>query len=151
MRLLHYSEKPLERVRHACQHIEYDDGAFKPIGLWVSIDGEDDWRSWCEAENYQLHNLNFAHEITLKPDANIRVISNAIDLLSFSKTYTVKRYPDWSRVADAHDGIIIAPYQWRLRTNLKWYYSWDCASGCIWNADAIDGVTRLSQPEEPLP
>jgi hypothetical protein len=52
---------------------------------------------------------------------------------------------DWRRVASVYDGIIIAPYQWsrRLDGGARWYYGWDCASGCIWNATAIARVEHL--------
>lgn len=32
-----------------------------------------------------------------------------------------------------------APYQWecRLDRDTFWYYSWDCASACIWNLQAV--------------
>jgi hypothetical protein len=46
-------------------------------------------------------------------------------------------YIDWPRVAERFDGVIIAPYQWKHRLELMWYYGWDCASGCIWNARAV--------------
>ena len=51
-RLLHYSSKPITAVYSVSQgpgleHHRYD----KPRGLWLSVEGEDDWRSWCEAES----------------------------------------------------------------------------------------------------
>lgn len=48
---------------------------------------------------------------------------------------------DWQAVASDHDGIIISPYNWPARHEMIWYYPWDCASGCIWNADAITSIT----------
>ena len=42
------------------------------------------------------------------------------------------------------DGIIIAPYQWYCRMTVDWYYTWDCASGCIWNLDAIESVNAVT-------
>lgn len=41
---------------------------------------------------------------------------------------------DWPRLATEYDGIEIAPYLWerRLSEECRWYYSWDCASGCLW-------------------
>ena len=54
------------------------------------------------------------------------------------------RYIDWPAVATDYPGLIIAPYQWSCRMSefTRWYYGWDCASGCIWNADAIARVTE---------
>lgn len=47
---------------------------------------------------------------------------------------------DWLKVKQKYQGIIIAPYQWKCRMaqETKWYYGWDCASGCIWDLDCID-------------
>jgi hypothetical protein len=47
---------------------------------------------------------------------------------------------DWQRVAEQHQGIIITPYQWECRYSIDWYYIWDCASGCIWDPDAIESI-----------
>jgi hypothetical protein len=56
---------------------------------------------------------------------------------------------DWMRVAEKHEGILIAPYLGERLTEpnefleshkeewWRWYYSWDCASGCIWNPNAV--------------
>ena len=32
----------------------------------------------------------------------------------------------------------------RLDMETRWYYGWDCASGCVWDASAVQSV-------EPLP
>jgi len=50
---------------------------------------------------------------------------------------------DWKKVAKEYNGIEIWPYQWKCGHDPKcfWYYSWDCASGCIWNARIIEKVT----------
>jgi len=51
----------------------------------------------------------------------------------------------WSLVADEYQGIVIAPYVWsrRLCYGANWYYSWDCASGCVWDASAVAGVSLM--------
>lgn len=58
---------------------------------------------------------------------------------------------DWPRVAEKWQGIIITPYQWsrRLTNHTMWYYGWDCASGCIWDADAI-GYLKLKTVHKKL-
>lgn len=58
---------------------------------------------------------------------------------------------DWHRVAEKYQGIIITPYIWecRLDGGLFWYYSWDCESGCIWDAAAIESVKFLQK--NPIP
>lgn len=42
----------------------------------------------------------------------------------------------------------ITPYCWpaRMDPDLIWYYGWDCASGCIWDASTIHQVTRITHP-----
>lgn len=124
----------------------------KPDGLWVSVDGEDDWPSWCKSEDYRDPDRQNQYRIHLAPDANILYLRTVGDLLSFSS-----RYPaaiggiaavgiDWVAVADHWQGIVIAPYQWQVRLQLNWYYTWDCASGCIWDAAAIAGIDLLREP-----
>ena len=121
----------------------------KPNGLWVSVRGEDDWPSWCARNDYG--NLQACHEVELRPSASILYLLTPDDILDFHERYAVqlngsarhyappRMWPlDWRSVADKWDGVIIAPYQWSLRMEgPSWYYGWDCASGCIWNADAI--------------
>lgn len=52
---------------------------------------------------------------------------------------------DWVKVKPLYDGIIITPYQWRCRLDpdIFWYYSWDCASGCIWNLETIETTKEI--------
>ena len=139
-RLLHYSRYPLQCVRSRQQR----DESIKPFGLWVSVEGDQDWRQWCEEEAFELDALAVEHEVTLKPDANILTLSDSLDVREFGERYMTGRnrycsYLDWSRVANEYSGIIIAPYQWSCRLDQEtfWYYGWDCASGCIWDASAI--------------
>jgi hypothetical protein len=159
-RLLHYSDKSLSpplksRVQSNESHYH---GIGKPQGFWVSVEGEDDWKSWSTAESYRTDFLAVVSEIGLAPDANILRISNAAELVEFTKTFEVLVYPDqpklafwksidWEAVAALYQGIIIAPYQWshRFHDETRWYYSWDCASGCIWDATAIQSITEVSQ------
>ncbi len=151
-RLLHYSAEPLTAVRSVAQGEpsgRYD----KPAGLWLSVEGDDDWRQWCEAESFGDPASQLCYEIVLAPDANVFRIETAGALLAFTREYGCDPYMgpmagrtqmfgrgiQWPRVAEKHAGIIIAPYQWSLRLDPRahWYYSWDCASGCVWNAEAV--------------
>ncbi len=54
-------------------------------------------------------------------------------------------YIDWIKVAKQYAGLIIAPYQWgyRLEPGTHWYYGWDCASGCIWDASVIERIEAI--------
>lgn len=155
--LRHYDANPVifdtERT-----YLQADDARqyTKPRGFWVSVQGEDDWPTWCRAEGFGIEGLAVEHEVTLTPDANVLLLSSADMLDAFTKTYgsaTFKSYAgyswtdvaiDWHRVATEYDGLIIAPYQWERRMGLDWYYGWDVASGCIWNAAAIAAVNPLN-------
>lgn len=132
----------------------------KPRGLWVSVgDGEDGWRAWCEAESFGLKRFQWVSEITFTDAANILWLSGADEIDRFHAEYVKGRdyerkpgwrWPprgiDWAGVAMKYDGIVIAPYVWERRhcETAGWYYSWDCASGCIWNP-AILTIVR-SEP-----
>ncbi len=137
--LTHFSAKPIGKLRDA-DWLKRG-GAYKPSGLWVSVDGEDDWPSWCEAEGFGLDSLKCQTRITLAPDSNVLLISKLASLDSFHRTFRGARYEGirWKQVADIWDGIIIAPYQYdrRFTDDFSWYYGWDCASGCIWHKRAI--------------
>lgn len=153
MRLLHYSPKPL--VLRECSYLQaHDTGApGKPNGLWVSVEGEDDWLDWCSGEMPEWVNGRAITEIVLHDDAKVLKIESDAQLLAFHHRfgavpdYELQRYPrdmwakqpHWRSVAETYAGIIIAPYNWarRLDRETQWYYTWDCASGCIWNLDAI--------------
>jgi hypothetical protein len=123
----------------------------KPAGLWVSVDGEQDWKEWCESEKFSVDKLTIRHRVVLRDKAPILTLASAQEILEFQDTYgkpdilnelIQSKYMaiDWPRVATEYAGIIIAPYQWCLRMDLMWYYSWDCASGCIWDISAIERI-----------
>lgn len=163
MLLTHYSDKPLETVRSVAQW-PANEGAratgpyTKPVGLWVSVDGEDDWIWWCRAEGFGLERLTHAHRVTLAKNARVLRLAGANELDAFTAEYgglgpdympehLKSLCIDWWRVAAGYQGVIIAPYCYERRLNLSWYYPWDCASGCIWDASAIASVEPISAPE----
>lgn len=135
----------------------------KPRGFWVSVRGEDDWPTWCVNEEFNVESLAGRHEVKFKNSANLLILGTVAEILDFDKEFGAsvipgrdrRDYIDWERVVSGNswDGIIIAPYQWPLRNSMKcfWYYSWDVASGCIWNLDAIESVTSARHVPLPLP
>lgn len=150
-RLIHYSKTHLSAV-HSVPIEKQDErgaGLFKPRGLWVSVEGKADWAEWCRAENFGC--LDCATEVVLAPEANVLRLKGADDLDRFHASCSVVRYRygedlgdlttiDWRSVAQRYQGIIIAPYVWQRRLDRpvsNWYYGWDCASGCIWDAAAV--------------
>ncbi len=155
-RLIHYSKKPFTGpVRSVPQGGIA--GAFKPVGFWVSVEGpgQHGWREWCEAEQWGLDRLEHQAEIVLKITANVLCLTSARDLDSFTRKYgkrllpqlTRTVEPDWHQVAAEYQGIIIAPYIWDRRMQHLWYYGWDCASGCIWDGNAVAEVNPIPKEE----
>lgn len=131
--------------------------ADKPSGLWLSVEGPTDWREWCESENFGDIPNKVCGVVTLADSAKILRLRSPLAIRRFTDQYGCDPYMgplagrtrfysygiDWKRVAEKHDGIIIAPYQWSLRMDhdTNWYYTWDCASGCIWDASAVAGIS----------
>jgi len=129
----------------------------KPLGLWVSCaDFENNWKDWCESENFRLDDLVYENEIILSPDARILTLSGPAGLDAFTAQYGETAYLlgfsetiiAWERVAEDYQGIIIAPYVYERRMELNWYYGWDCASGCIWDSGAVDAVKSVKTINE---
>lgn len=162
--LLHYSQKPPATIHSVKQEKSHH----KPRGFWFSVgDGEGSWKDWCEGEQWGLERLVNPVEVILSDTANIRRIVNATQLKRFTVAYDDVsaapgggtaggldwrgHYINWPQVAKDYDGIIIAPYLWECRFDPSWYYSWDCASGCIWNADAVAALkARAATRPDPL-
>lgn len=152
MNLSHFSSNLItfDRSRIYDQTI---DAGFKPRGLWLSDEDEYGWLQWC-TDNEYVHDvgLNVCYEVTLKETANILYINTVEELLAIpvKEKYGLMFVVDWSNIAENYDGIIITPYQWKCRNHQScfWYYGWDCASGCIWNLDAIDKFQLLSYRKE---
>lgn len=149
MKLSHYSRKPIDTVLSFNQRSSYV-GCFKPIGLWVSVDGPDDWPRWCESAEYDgCGPYHYAVDVDL---GKVLVVTSVEGLDIFHQEYsaTVCDMPyaiDWSAVADDYDGIIIAPCLWERRPTYLWHCGWSCASGCIWNARAVLALTLVEEAE----
>jgi hypothetical protein len=128
---------------------------WKPKGIWLSADAcSINWKEWCIAEEFRLDCLRYNHAIELHPD-KILWIRTPQALQEFSREYSftsdvlrnagIRERPDsvhWGLLSEKYMGIVIAPYFWehRLSLDLFWYYSWDCASGCVWDSRAIRNI-----------
>ncbi len=158
LQLRHYSQDPdfaFDRTLDYSGKLKRWD---KPSGFWVSVLGEDDWKTWCQAEDFRTGSLDNEHTVTLAPEARILLIDTLEGLHRFTRLYDCTPAADtrrygwrgdriaWDHLVNFYDGIIIAPYQWpaRLANETAWYYGWDCASGCIWNLEAIRTVEPAS-------
>lgn len=163
MRLLHHGDKPLDLDRTYTYGQRHN--LFKPHGLWVSVEGDDSWENWA-TQNTGWWDVHYTHdtEITLTDTANIRYIHTGEDLDAFFHDYntpipgmpdtdhhTWSRSISWERVANDYDGVIITPYLSHKRLDHLWYSGWDCASGCIWNLDAIATTTHLTRDTDRTP
>jgi len=147
-RLIHYADRRLEVVRAPDKQVI----GSKPSGLWVSVAGPDDWSSWCQSEGFRLSRLAYAAEIEPVGGARILHLRGPSWIDHFHNAYAVSEPRllrgltiDWPTVSRKYDGIVIAPYVWsrRLDGDARWYYGWDCASGCIWNPNAIAIARQL--------
>lgn len=126
----------------------------KPEGLWISDEAaEQSWSQWCASEEFRACHEQFAHLVTLSPDANILRLDSVADIHGFTRCFKISdsiyRSINWPEVMRIYDGILITPYQWdcRLSDDTGWYYSWDCASGCIWRSSAISSIEEIDAAE----
>jgi hypothetical protein len=150
MEFSHYSREPFEFDNTRTYDQESRFGGYgKPRGFWLSVDGQSDWKEWCEDNDWNVEGLAVRTVFTVSPDANVKVITNPEELVAFDAEYQIPaEHPvlhhriDWVKVAERYDGIIIAPYIWSMRLDLDmlWYYGWDCASGCFWNLSMIKPI-----------
>lgn len=154
--LTHYGADP---VLHVYLVAQSPVPHFKPYGLWVSVDeGSISWPDYIESSEAWACRLRVVHDVRLAPDARILLIATAEDLDAFARRYgrneritppDYYHYIDWKEVAEAYQGIVIAPYRYDRRFDGGlWYYGWDCASGCIWDADAIAAITVRTAKRE---
>jgi hypothetical protein len=135
---------------------------WKPLGLWYATDWE--WLEWVRSEQPDWERPHH-FDIEIDP-AKVLILARPKDIIRFTDEYGVIRdygytqphgfsrscdHIDWPSVARSYSGIEISPYQHSLRLDFfaAWYYTWDIASGCIWNPDAILGITKV--PDEAIP
>lgn len=152
MNFYHYSAKPFTLDK--TQAYPQAAGDFKPQGLWLSVEDDSEesfgWKQWCEGEDFFLDGLANRAQVVLCADARLLLIDNVAALDAFTAEYklvgalAILRSIDWPRVAERYDGIVIAPYMWerRLTPHTFWYYAWDCASACVWNASMIEVIRQ---------
>jgi hypothetical protein len=156
---MHYAAEliQLDRTRSYAQDEPSTFG--KPRGLWVSVQGEDDWPSWCRDEDHYLNGLRYAHRVTLVDRPNTLSVATPLGMDGLTSCYGTQtgwdrrwdhrrdnraKWPiDWRQVAEMYGGIIIAPYFYQYRYSHDWYYGWDCASGCIWDLSVIESFEQV--------
>lgn len=148
MELIHYSHEKIDSWRPV-SYLQKKD--YKPSGIWFSVrEGKDPWgwKEWCVAEEFRLDKLKHSHVITLDSSANLLILNTPDKMWQFTKQYgraidwrsDYLIYCDWSAISKLYQGILIYPYFYQFRlgwSEFAWYYPWDCASGCIWDINAI--------------
>lgn len=158
---LKYSRAPIMNGEQWDRTQEEPDSCYgKPKGFWISDDTEYCWRQWCIDNQFEFESLTHKHQVELD-ESDILFLRSAADIRRFTHRYRFAfswgdggRYVDlcidWRKVADQYSGIIITPYQWscRLGDGTRWYYTWDCASGCIWRASAIKAIRLIEIDRE---
>lgn len=130
----------------------------KPNGLWYGCG--DTWLKWMKLYMPKwLDDVNYVYELEIDTDNEfMEFITNAKEFKKFEDEFWKSRlwkrlfrkngedreFIDWGLFAGAGGGgIEICPYLWDFRMSTSmWYYSWDVASGCIW-----DPNTLLSEPK----
>lgn len=141
------SEKPIEVFVDREQPggpIFYD----KPRGLWYAVGSG--WFHFVMSD-YPSGVKPYLYEIEINTK-NLFIIKTAREMDEFTEVYGSPTFPDfggmgrkdeaidWQLLARGYTGIEISPYIYSRRTELKWYYSWDAASGCIWSKEAFKSV-----------
>jgi len=155
--------EPLEEAFTCTQEhpddVSYYSAFIKPQGLWVSIDRDGQgWARWCREANFRVGELVYRNVITLRDPRALLWLRTPRALDALTEDYGIDgnifnsmplgHYRNWTRainwyaVARKYPGVIITPYMWQCRMSLSWYYGWDCASGCIWDASQIIAIKR---------
>jgi hypothetical protein len=162
--LLHYSHTEIKKLYTFTQQPT----ASKPNGLWVTTIGRNSWPDYL-TNNTARQVGDFCYSVTLKPTARLLRITTHYELMAFTRKYGLtleaaycngkklttlerknltdedlqkSRVVNWQKFTARYAGILIIPYLGRPRL-APWYYGWDCSSGCIWNAEAIEGISLL--------
>jgi hypothetical protein len=160
-----YAKRPMSRVYSRIQPEKVRGWALapKPVGLWLTVDGEYDWYWWCRAERFPCGHLRY--KVRLVHEERLLWLTTEQQLHDFTTSFNVDvteyfhregkpdlnwygHYINWRAVAERYSGIVIAPYQWNLRMQYMWYYTWDCASACIWDASCIRSLRRMRSGEK---
>lgn len=147
MILTHFSGAPLEF--DASRTYDYTIPYFiKPTGFWLSDEREGSvhsWSKWCIGEEFYVEDLQYWTEFEADT-TKWCVLSTPEEIYKFHHDYGIYNGPVphiyWSRVKKEFSGILISPYQWKLRCDAKvlWYNGWDCASACVWDLSTIREV-----------
>ena len=135
---IHLSKDPIYKLEE--RHYIQEPGK-KPDGFWYGFG--DEWIDWTEIAGQ--YKGEYVYEVDIN-GSKILQIKDHSEIIEFTKEYgsSEQIIPgiifsiDWPKIEVKYDGIEINPYIGQARWNkILWYYSWDVASGCIWNLDKV--------------
>lgn len=152
------TDEPFESFREVTQPVLPSD---KPEGLWYSYG--DHWFQFILGDGETLGVKRYVYKINIDTKFVLRLRgAKAID--GFTEEYgpggshvdpndgaamlrwlARLNWINWTRLSKNYAGIEIAPYCWarRLTMHTQWYYSWDVASGVVWDKKAVKKVTLV--------
>lgn len=154
--LTHYTTAPF--IFDPTRAYDRTEKEYKPKGLWLSVDSDYGWKEWCYDSEFRVKALKYCCVVNLRADCNLLILRTSQQILDLARRFTRPGnrnwdYPfmHWPSVVDKYQGIVIPTYDWgcRLDPVSRWYYTWDCASGCIWDLSAIESMTQGFPPPEP--
>jgi len=131
---------------------ELSDITFKPVGLWYAFGWE--WIEWCRDSDFAVDRIKHAYRVTLDKK-RVLSLQSQDEILEFTTRYQCQGNPDfsdaaidWSRLRNDYAGVENPSYFWDLRFSRKarWYYSWDVASGCVWDPSIILDLKKIEIP-----
>jgi len=124
------------------RNVESQNVGSKPKGLWYGVGAE--WIDWIRSNMPEWEEENL-FEINIDT-SKILLLKSANEVVNFAERYKSTKYYkpqiDWQAVSNEYAGIEISPYQHSLRLSQDWYYSWDVASGCIWDSSGILSIEK---------
>lgn len=133
-----------------CKRTYLQRASSKPTGFWYGIDNA--WIDWCESE---MPEWVTPHRYKLDIDMSKVLVVDTIEKMRDMNKHVVNtdeyfhkfNYDiDWTYFdKKGYKGIEIPRYMHELRMNhdFFWYYSWDVASGCIWDTSIIKSITKI--------
>lgn len=164
MELRHFAHEPVMEFdrEYAYPKLERPSTYSKPVGFWFSNeDSADGWKTWCASENFYSERLENEHVVELAEDATILYLRTVEEMRAFQVKYGRQIDPHdfyrtlsapytimWDLVALDYQGIVIPRYMYEARWGMEWYYTWDVASGCVWDLSAIKSVEPVKKLEK---
>jgi hypothetical protein len=157
--LIHYSSENTEKIDLSRTYQQTTENLVfhTPNGLWLSVTGTDDWKNYCLKNDYRLENLKSLFQITLNPNAKILWLHDETVFKDFEKEYgyheegidihgdncTLSLSIAWERIITDYQGIIVSAVLPKLYNMGLWYDTWCCASGCIWDLQAVENTVKI--------